>query len=270
MSVIYRSLQQLKKEEAERTSRPTPQAVAPKMSNLVARALLFLLVFGLLVGGGVYFIRQEVQKIPLPPEPDMPKTAVSTMTGREKAVEQILEGKVEAEEAPKAQLPNQQIQQQAPIVKQRLFREPKAAKPKLDLKKPTKALETHFAKKARKNENVIALERKLVQASKGGDIGRSKELLNTMTTKIGKRESAAKYKWEGYLALKEKRYADAENFFRRAVSMRPSDYVSNINLVYALLGQGKREEAIRIYRALLERYPMNERVVKLGRALGEM
>lgn len=273
MSVIYRSLQQLKKEEAERTSRPTPQAVAPRMSNLVVRALLFLLVFGLLVGSGVFFIRQEVQKIPLPEEPDMPKTAVSTMGGRQQAVEQIMEGNVaEAETGLVQQLPNQQVQQpQAPIVKQKLYREPTIAKKAaLDMRKPTKALETHFAKKARKNEDVIALERKLVQASKGGDLGRSKELLNNMTTQIGKKESASKYKWEGYLALKEKRYADAENFFRRAVSIRPSDYVSNINLVYSLLGQGKREEAVRIYRVLLERYPMNERVVKLGKALGEM
>ncbi|WP_461210027.1 tetratricopeptide repeat protein [Desulfocurvus sp. DL9XJH121] len=268
MSLIYRSLQQLKKEEAERGSRTTPQAVAPRTSKLLVRAGVIVLAFVVLVAAGVYFVQQEVQQIPLPKVPD---TVMGSRATPSKAVDQVAEGQAEAaapaEEAQPAQLVTVR---EAPIVRQRLFREVQPQERKIDLSKPTKALETHFASKARKNENVLALERKLVQASKTGNLSQSKELLDSMSVQIGKKESAAKYKWEGYLALKEKRYQDAENFFRRAVGIRPTDYVSNINLVYALLGQGKRDEAVAIYRKLIDRYPMNERVQKLGKALGEL
>lgn len=272
MSVIYRSLQQLKKEEAGKIPRSTPQAVAPRTSKLFIRAGVFLLVLVVLVGSGVFFIQQEVQKIPIPVAPDMPRAQSQTMQGRQQAVDKIMEGDVAAEEA----APVQQAQlapqvRPEPMVRQHLYRDLEAvADRKVDLTKPTKALETHFAQKARKNENVLALERKLVQASKTGDLSESKDLLSSMAVEIGKKESASKYKWEGYLALKEKRYADAENFYRRAVSIRPTDYASNLNLVYALLGQGKRDDAVSIYRQLIDRYPMNERVQELGKALGEL
>lgn len=272
MSLIYRSLQQLKKEEAERggPTRTTPQAVAPRTSKLLARAAVIVLAFVAIVGAGVYFVQQEVQEIPLPQEPDTAMLAGSE--GAAPKVDQVAESQEpEAAPAPEEAQPAQLVTvRETPIVRQRLFREVKPVERKIDLSKPTKALETHFAKKARKNENVLALERKLVQASKTGNLAQSKELLDSMSVQIGKKESASKFKWEGYLALKEKRYQDAENFFRRAVGIRPTDYVSNINLVYSLLGQGKRAEALSIYRKLIERYPMNERVQKLGKALGEL
>lgn len=272
MSLIYRSLQQLKKEEAERggPTRTTPQAVAPRASKLLVRAGVIVLAFVVIVGAGVYFVQQEVQQLPLPQEPD---TAMRAGAAAKPRVDQVAEGQAEpeAKAAEESAQPAQLVTvRETPIVRQKLFREVKPEARKIDLTKPTKALESHFAKKARKNENVLALERKLVQASKTGDLTQSKELLDSMSVQIGKKESAAKFKWEGYLALKEKRYQDAENFFRRAVSIRPTDYVSNINLVYSLLGQGKRTEAVAIYRKLIERYPMNERVQKLGKALGEL
>ena len=267
MSLIYRSLQQLKKEEAERGTRTTPQAVAPRTSKLLARAGVIVLAFVVIVAAGVYFVQQEVQQIPLPQKPD---TAMQA-SANAKPVDQVAEGQAAVQAQPEdAQQAQLVTVRETPLVRQRLFREVQPQERKIDLSKPTKALETHFAKKARKNENVLALERKLVQASKTGNLTQSKELLDSMSVQIGKKESAAKYKWEGYLALKEKRYQDAENFFRRAVGIRPTDYVSNINLVYSLLGQGKRTEAVAIYRRLIERYPMNERVLKLGRALGEL
>jgi len=218
----------------------------------------------------VFFIQQEVQKIELPVAPDTTRAQSQTMQGRQQAVDKIMEGDIEAESAPVEQAQLAPPVRLEPMVRQHLYRDVQATDRKIDLTKPTKALETHFAQKARKNENVLALERKLVQASKTGDLTQSKELLSSMAVEIGKKESASKYKWEGYLALKEKRYADAENFFRRAVGIRPTDFVSNLNLVYALLGQGKRDDAVRIYRQLIERFPMNERVQDLGKALGEL
>jgi len=271
MSLIYRSLQQLKTAEAERggPTRTSPQAVAPRASKLLVRAGVIVLAFVVIVGAGVYFVQQEVQQLPVPQAPDTAMSAGAAVP----RVDQVAEGqaKPEAPASLETAQPAQLVTvRETPIVRQKLFREVKPEVRKIDLTKPTKALESHFAKKARKNENVLALERKLVQASKTGDLTQSKELLDNMSVQIGKKESAAKFKWEGYLALKEKRYQDAENFFRRAVSIRPTDYVSNINLVYSLLGQGKRTEAVAIYRKLIDRYPMNERVQRLGKALGEL
>ncbi|MFK4766140.1 tetratricopeptide repeat protein [Desulfobaculum sp. SPO524] len=267
MSVIYRSLQQLKKEEAARETRQTPQAVAPRMSKLIIRAVIYIGILVLLVGSGVFFIKREVEQIELPLPPDVPRAQNASV--QERAPGDGAESDLTADLA----LPRRQEApvNQEPIVKQRLYRPTVEERQQdvVDLTKPTKALEVHFAKRARTNEEVLSLQRKLVQTSETGDLSKSKELLDRMTTQIGRKESATKYKWEGYLALKEKRYADAENFYRRALSLRPSDFVSNLNLAYALLGEDKRGEALSIYRRLVDRYPMNEKVLQLGRILGE-
>ena len=269
MSVIYRSLQQLKEKESQRASRTTPQAVAPRMSKLVVRAGIFLVIFFVLVFSGVYFVRQEVQQITIPPAADtMARDRASTLSGRGEAIEKIMEGDIAAAESPAtAQMPPQE----RPIIRKRLSRPEALKKPRkpVDLTKPTKALETHFAKQARKNEAVLSLERRLLQSSSSDDLSQSKNLLGSMSVEIGKRETSIQHKWNGYLALKEKRYADAEDFYRKAISLKPTDYVSNINLVYALMGQDKMTEAVLTYRRLLDRWPMNEKVLKLGKALGE-
>jgi len=268
MSVIYRSLQQLKREEAERSSRQAPQAVAPRMSKLFLRGLLFLLVFVVLAGSGLYFVQREVQQLALPDDPAI-RAAEQRQAVAEKIVEETPAAPAAPAQAEVAQLAPAPVQ--APLVQQRLYREPEAEKPAaVDLSRPSRALEQHFAQRAKKNESVLALERTLVQASRRGDAGQSRDILDSMSREIGKQDSATAYKWEGYLALKEKRYADAENFFRRAVALRASDYVSNINLVYSLLGQDKRDEAVVIYRRLIDRYPTNDRVVSLGKALGQL
>jgi Flp pilus assembly protein TadD len=88
-----------------------------------------------------------------------------------------------------------------------------------------------------------------------------------MTKKLGDGESATKARWDGYLALKERRYQEAEEYFRKALSIKPNDFVSSINLVYALMGQREMQEARRLYRGLVDRYPMNDKVLALGDAL---
>ncbi len=272
MSVIYRSLQQLKEKESQRTSRTTPQAVAPRMSKLVIRAGIFLVIFLVLILSGVYFVRQEVQQIAIPPAQDtMAREKVATLSGRGEAIEKIMEGDVSAAEGPGGRKTTQMpAQEELPIVRRSLAR-PVAVRTRepMDLTKPTQALETHFATQARKNESVLSLERKLLQSTGVGDISRSKDILSSMSVEIGKRETSIQHKWNGYLALKEKRYADAEDFYRKAIALKPTDYVSNINLVYALMGQDKMAEAVFTYRELLDRWPMNEKVLKLGKALGE-
>ena len=266
MSVIYRSLQQLKEKEQERAATAThPQAVAPRMGKLLGRFALYVLAILVIVGSGVYFISQQVAEV------DIPDAALNLKArGAGNAVVAVEEAEPKPEPVAPAQLAPQLITE--PIVKQRLIRkvggDDDAAK-KLDLTKPTKALEDHFAKQARKNETVISLERKLIQASKSGDLTESREILTSMTSKLGTQDSATKYKWDGYLALKEKRFADAENFYRRALSVKPGDFTSQINLAYSLLGQSKTDESLSIYRQLVDRYPMNERVLKLGELLGQ-
>jgi len=113
------------------------------------------------------------------------------------------------------------------------------------------------------------LQKKLAASTDKGDLTESRELLRTMGQELGNPESTTKYKWEGYLALREKRYVDAENFYRRALGIKPTDFVSSLNLAYALMGQDKRAEAAGIYRRLVERFPMDEKVLRLGEALGQ-
>ncbi|MDY7001749.1 MAG: hypothetical protein SVS15_08210, partial [Thermodesulfobacteriota bacterium] len=208
--------------------------------------------------------------ITIPPAADtMARDRASTLSGRGEAIEKIMEGDIVAAESPAATA--QMPAQEQPIVRRRLSRPEAIRKPRkpVDLTKPTKALETHFAKQARKNETVLSLERKLLQSSSSDNLSQSKEILSSMSVQIGKRETSIQHKWNGYLALKEKRYADAEDFYRKAIALKPTDYVSNINLVYSLMGQDKMTEAIFTYRRLLDRWPMNEKVLKLGKALGE-
>ncbi|MEW5774248.1 MAG: tetratricopeptide repeat protein [Thermodesulfobacteriota bacterium] len=259
MSVIYKSLQQLQEKERVRTSASTPQAVAPRMRQILVRGGVIIGIFLLLVGSGAYFIKTQIQTITAPPPPDTTVGAARQAAApppAPAAAEEI------PKEAPKLATPE-------PLLTQRLHREAPQRQEPLDLTKPTKALETHFASQARKNEELLSLEKKLVQTTNQGDITQSREILSTMASQLGKQESATKFKWDGYLALREKRYTDAENYYRRALSLKPSDFTSNLNLLYALMGQGKTEEAVAIYRKLVERYPMNEKVLAVGSALGQ-
>lgn len=259
MSVIYKSLQQLQEKERVRTSVTTPQAVAPRMRQILVRGAVIIGIFLLLVGSGVYFIKTQVQTVGTPPLPD-------TVAGPAKAAPAPQPAPAVAEEAPR-EAPK--LVTPEPLLTQRLHRDAPQRQEPLDLRKPTKALETHFATQARKNEELLALEKKLVQTTNQGDITQSREILSTMTSQLGKQESATKFKWDGYLALKEKRYPDAENSYRRALALKPSDFTSNLNLLYALMGQGKTEEAVSIYRRLVDRYPMDQRVLAVGSALGQ-
>lgn len=270
MSVIYRSLQQLKQQEAERGRRTTPQAVAPRMSKLIIRALIYLGVFVILVGAGLFFINQEVQQVAIPETPDTFQKEREGAAARGEVVEDIEESQADMEQPQVAMQDSQrQLQLQTqPILKERLRVPQPVQKPEpVDLTKPSKALETHFAKKARENESILALERRLSQSVEGGKVEQSKELLGSMTKKLGNKESATKIRWEGYLALKERKYAEAEEKFRKALSIKPHDYVSSINLVYSLIGQAKMQEARKLYRDLVDRHPMDEKVLALGDAL---
>lgn len=259
MSVIYKSLQNLQEKERARASVTTPQAVAPRMRQILVRGGAIIAIFLLLVGSGVYFIKTQIQSVGTPPPADTTASRAKVAPAPAPAVEAAAE---KPAEAPKLVTPE-------PLLTQRMHREAPERQEPVDLTKPSKALEAHFATQARKNEEVLSLEKKLVQAANKGDINASQELLSTMSTQLGRQESATKFKWDGYLALKEKRYQDAENFYRRALAIKPSDFTSNLNLVYSLMGQAKTEEATAIYRKLLDRYPMDEKVLSVGTALGQ-
>jgi len=258
MSVIYKSLQQLQEKERVRASVTTPQAVAPRMQHILVRGGIIIGIFLLLVGSGVYFIKTQIQTIEV--------AAPDTSVGRAKAAPAPAPAPAVAEEKPK-EAPK--LAAPEPLLTQRIHRETPERQAPLDLTKPTKALESHFATQARKNEELLALEKKLVQTSSQGDINQSREILSSMANQLGKQESATKFKWDGYLALKEKRYADAENYYRRALSLKPADFTSNLNLIYSLMGQSKTAEATVIYRKLLDRYPMDSKVLAIGSALGQ-
>jgi tetratricopeptide (TPR) repeat protein len=269
MSVIYRSLQQLKQQESERVTRSTPQAVAPRMSKLIIRALIYLGIFVILVWAGLFFINQEVQEVSIPEAPDTFREERAVSEASAEQTEAAQETEVPEIKRTVIEEPGEELQLNAqPILKERLRVPKPVEQPEpVDLTKPSKALENHFADKARNNEDILALERKLSQSLESGRIDESKELLHSINEKLGDGESATKIRWDGYLALKERNYELAEGKFRKALSKNPNDFVSSINLTYALMGQGKMQEARELYRKLIDRHPMNEKVLSLGNAL---
>ncbi len=265
MSVIYESLQAVEKEEAGGSSQPAPGVVASGSSGIILRGFGVGVVFILIVVSGIYLFSQslpETRKIAQPPK--RPVEQAKDTSKKIVAKENVSEQK-KLTPAPAVNVIRSTPDTNT-LVEQHIYR--KAAPDVVNLEKPTQALENHFADQAKKNEKVLALERKLRVIAKQGDVKKSKTLIRSMDVEIGKKNTLSSYKWEGYLALKSKNYAKAEKHFRRALAMRSTDLNSNINLAYALFGQGKRVEASKIYEKIATRHPMDENVQKLGQVLG--
>lgn len=63
----------------------------------------------------------------------------------------------------------------------------------------------------------------------------------------------------GYIAAQEKRYGDAEHWFREVVRIAPHDADSWFNLGYVLGENGQTAEAIRAFRQTVELRPNTDR-----------
>lgn len=125
----------------------------------------------------------------------------------------------------------------------------------------------HFLSRVRTNKAVRELQAEIRASLSSGEFHRAGRALERIAAKLG-RSSPFVLKWRGVLALKKQSYARAEEYFLRVVSRSPEDVSARVNLVLALLGQGKKGAARARIRELKEDYPEREAVRKLERMAG--
>jgi tetratricopeptide (TPR) repeat protein len=128
-------------------------------------------------------------------------------------------------------------------------------------------LESHFSKLAKRNQDIMYLENSLAIAMRTGDTAGARDYLDSLMDTAGE-NSPAVLKWEGFLALKENRPAEAEDWFRRALGRAPNDVESKYNLIVALMLQNKQGEAQAGYREMAGQHPSDPRIQRLGAMLG--
>jgi tetratricopeptide (TPR) repeat protein len=263
MSLIYKSLQQLRKEEETKKRRrkvQAPEAVAPGMRKVLQKFLLYVSSIALFIFVTMFWLRSEIRQI-------VALTAQQVRTGSVQTVSEPDKTKKEQKQEPAVMVSNelpkvkQVVHNTLPQIKKKKKKNKKAEA----LKKPTFALEKHFTRQANKNQSLLEVQSKLMTEVSAGRVAKVKKDLKIVTKKLGQK-SFYRLKWEGYLALKEKKYAEAEALYRKALAKNPLDKEARINLTLALLGQKKRSEAEKIYKQLKSGFPMDEVVAKLGTA----
>lgn len=132
-----------------------------------------------------------------------------------------------------------------------------------DLVKPSTDLERHFAAKARKNQLILRLEQRLRDRWRKGDAAGVRAALEELESSAG-RDSALVRKWQGAVALKEKRYAEAEGVFRSVLRSAGDDLAVRINLVQVLAVQGKQQEAEQELGRMQKDFPASDKVSQLA------
>ena len=268
MSLIYKSLQRVQNENDVPSVVVSRRQRKRDFSTGISKRLLgFLAVFVALSLAGFFFftwMQQEVAR--LSPQIHSNTTAIK------KALD---EKKEEPVNATASNGTAQKVTQMLDLAKKKvektlpaLSKPTKvqfAAKKKLgmeDLVKPTMDLERHFATLARKNQSILELEKKLVQHWKRGRVDEAAEILKELEQAAGKKSVLVR-KWQGLIVLQKGEYAVAEDTFRSLLDDAAEDLTVRLNLVQALLAQGKTENARKEMGRVKKDFPGNSRVEAL-------
>jgi hypothetical protein len=273
MSLIYKSLQQLKKEEEKKKIRPrlqSPQAVSSGMRTIIVRASVILLVAGILAWGATSWIRSELRHIMLvnaqqtselvrgeqntpepveQPEPVLESEPVRDMTNELPDITTV----AVAQPAPRVVVPKV-----IPDSPRRIDAPEKA--PQAEQTEKLSALQTHFATQARKNQHLLKVSNDLKRAKATPE---GTQHLQAFNRELGA-ENIFSTKWQGYTALKNKEYAKAESLYKRVLQTHEDDRESQINLILALLGQKKDKEARARYNRYIQDFPTDQSVRQLA------
>jgi len=262
MSLIYKSLRQLKKEEETKRRRrkvKAPEAVAPGMKKIVLKFLLYISSVILFVFITMFWLRSEIRQIVALTAKEIRGGKVEAVSAEKPKKQTVETKKVLANKLP--EIKKVEARELPPLQKKKVRKSRKIA----ELKGPTLALERHFSRVAKTNQVVLELQSRLVTNVSSGKIDEVKKEIQIISRKLGKK-SFYTLKWQGYLALKENNYNKAEALYRQALAINPLDKEARINLALALLGQGKKKEAEKIYKQLRSEYPEDEVVARLGKA----
>ncbi len=121
-------------------------------------------------------------------------------------------------------------------------------------------LSTAFKEKARRNQVILDMEKKLRSSLNNPD--RFAEILEELKQKAGPR-NAVVYKWQGTRALQNKEFAEAEQFFQKYIQESGPDIAIQINIILAQIGQDKMTEAREKLQKLLKKHPENNKLNNL-------
>ncbi len=128
------------------------------------------------------------------------------------------------------------------------------------------ALAENFSNKVQKNQAILELENKL--RSSLGKPRHFSSLLAKLQEKTGKNSSVV-HKWQGFQALNQDNYALAEKRFQECLQENGPNLALKINVVLAQIGQQKLKPALKNVNELLLKHPENEKLTNLKEYLTE-
>ncbi len=270
MSMIYKSLKQVRKEERERKRRPrpvSPEAVAPSYRRVLKRFAGYIILVVVFLWVTMFWLQSEVRRIVAVTAEQVEATTVVRRAAQEQpAQEAIVEQAVVVSEV-------RPIERMTPIVERRPAPPPPpvvqgpartpapAPRETAELASPNLELERHFSAQALRNNELLTLQRQASLEQKA-----PMEAAREVEQRLGP-QSMYGLRLSGYEALKEGDFALAEDSFREALSRNPRDKSTRMNLVLALIGQDKLQEARQVYDRLAGEYPLDEQVAALGKGI---
>ena len=253
-----------------------------KLRRILLYGVLLLMVLGVSTAGGLYFfsdlLTEEVQVQPRParrtvtarpapvPRPAAPAVAATEneTTEEESATPPPAPPALEATPVIPSQSAPPAAARQTPAADHPPEPAPAPASRTGQGKDP---LESHFSRLAKRNQEIMYLENSLATAMRTGDTAGARDYLDSLMDTAGE-NSPAVLKWEGFLALKENRPAEAEDWFRKALGRAPNDVESKYNLIVALMLQNKQSEAQAGFREMAGQHPSDPRIQRLGAMMG--
>jgi tetratricopeptide (TPR) repeat protein len=290
MSVIYKSLKQVRKEERERKKRPrpvSPEAVAPSYQRILKRFAGYVVLIGIFLWVTMFWLQAEVRRIVAVTAEQVEATATIRRAQEDPVQQAVAEQAVVVSDV-------RPIERMAPVAERRPAPLPQTrtvvsspggaptgsapapgqiAQPApartpaplprqtVELDGPSQELERYFSAQALRNNELLTLERSVEQQQ----IPTAVAALE-LEQRLGP-QSMYTLRRGGYEALTEGNFALAEDFFRQALARNPRDKDTRMNLVLTLIAQDKRQEARQMFDRLAGDYPMDEQVVALGRGL---
>lgn len=274
MSLIYKSLQRVQNGDN------IPPVVVPKrhrkqnLSTGTAKRMgSFLVVFAMLSLLGFLFftwVQQEVSRLSplvqanhsamekvLDPEKDVPANATiaNGTAGAVAMAQSVTDVLAVAQKKVEKTLPALSKPTKVQFV-------PKKKLGMEDLVKPTTDLERHFASLARKNQSILELEKNLVQNWKRNRLDAAAKNLKDLEQAAGKKSILVR-KWKGLIALKQGKYAAAEDMFRSLLADASDDLAVRLNLIQSIIAQGDTERAQQELLRVKKDFPGNAKVAAL-------
>lgn len=268
MSLIYKSLQRVQNEDdilpAMAPRRQQKRSFSMGISKRLGSFLIVFTLFSFL--GFLFFtwVQQEITR--LSPQVQLNHTTMEKVLDQERKVPANVTATngTEKNRIDVAEV----VTKKADKIPPALTKPTKVqftAKKKLgmeDLVKPTTDLERHFASLARKNQSILELEKTLVQNWKRNRFDEAANTLQALEQAAGKKSVLVR-KWKGLMALKEGKYAAAENLFRSLLTDASDDLTVRLNLVQSILAQGNMDSAKQELLRVKKDFPGNTKVAAL-------